>query len=243
MLTGHLPFASEDHAEMEALHLDATPPRPSQSAPVSVALDAVVLRCLEKNPERRYGQVTAFLDALRKAAGVTTSRSQPPPVVAHAGAILLEVRIDSASHETMDDPLLDDLGSVLDTAEQKLRQGRFVLALQTGSSILGVRVLAGDAEGERRERQEILAAALALDDLLRNRAGRDPRLRISVGVHADRAFVRRTEAGADLVGGPILRVSGWSPPKEIDRVWASSQAVREISVPAHVMVIPIEAGE
>ena len=45
----------------------APPPRPSEFAPVSPALDAVVLRCLEKSPEQRFATVGAFLEAVRSA--------------------------------------------------------------------------------------------------------------------------------------------------------------------------------
>src|SRR5438270_12679762 len=48
LLTGRYPFISPDAVELERLHVEAPPPRPSALAPVSAEIDAIVLRCLEK---------------------------------------------------------------------------------------------------------------------------------------------------------------------------------------------------
>ena len=54
LLTGQYPFRAETMTDIERQHLEAPPPRPSQVAPVPPALDAVVLRCMEKTAERRF---------------------------------------------------------------------------------------------------------------------------------------------------------------------------------------------
>ena len=59
------------------------PPRPSARAPVSPAVDAVVLRCLEKEAYRRFPSVAALLAALREAVAPAPP-SRPPP---RAGAL------------------------------------------------------------------------------------------------------------------------------------------------------------
>ena len=51
LVTGQYPFHSKDRLELERLHLEAPPPRASATAPVSLAVDAVVLRCLEKEAD------------------------------------------------------------------------------------------------------------------------------------------------------------------------------------------------
>src|SRR5712664_3508426 len=67
LLTGRYPFISGDPVEMERLHVEAPPPRPSAMAPVSPEIDSIVLRCMEKDAARRYPDVGAFVDALRAA--------------------------------------------------------------------------------------------------------------------------------------------------------------------------------
>src|SRR5437762_119396 len=66
-LTGRYPFVSGDPVEMERLHVESPPPRPSAMAPVSPDIDAIVLRCMEKDAARRFPDITAFVDALRTA--------------------------------------------------------------------------------------------------------------------------------------------------------------------------------
>ena len=74
LLTGQYPFRAETMTEIERQHLEAPPPRPSQLAAIPPALDAVVLRCMEKTADRRFPTVKAFIEALRDAAG---SRPRP----------------------------------------------------------------------------------------------------------------------------------------------------------------------
>ena len=65
LLTGQYPFRAETMTDIERQHLEAPPPRPSQAAPVPPALDAVVLRCMEKTPSAATRAVKAFIEALR----------------------------------------------------------------------------------------------------------------------------------------------------------------------------------
>ena len=93
LLTGQYPFRAETMTDIERQHLEAPPPRPSQAAPVSPAFDAVVLRCMEKTPERRFQSAKAFLEALREAVG---SKSAQAETTARAAAIYVEIRIGEA---------------------------------------------------------------------------------------------------------------------------------------------------
>jgi serine/threonine-protein kinase len=68
MLTGQVPFPGNSSEEIERLHLSSPAPASSRFAPVSAAIDAVVLRCLEKQPDCRFPSVPDFLAALRDAA-------------------------------------------------------------------------------------------------------------------------------------------------------------------------------
>jgi len=78
LFTGRLPFTSalpsnqpqlvmRRSRELMDKHLKQTPPRPSRANPaLPPALHRVVLRCLEKSPERRYRNMRAVLADLRR---------------------------------------------------------------------------------------------------------------------------------------------------------------------------------
>jgi serine/threonine protein kinase len=77
MLTGEPPFGGradekETRARTEILraHRDELPRRPSELDPaITPAVERVVLRALEKKPERRFNTAADFLRALRRARG------------------------------------------------------------------------------------------------------------------------------------------------------------------------------
>jgi len=140
LLTGQYPFRAETMTDIERQHLEAPPPRPSQAAPISPAFDAIVLRCMEKTPERRFQSAKAFLEALREAVG---SKSAQAETAANAAAIYLEIRI-GADADAESDEVLDDTSAILDAAEQSFRGAGLGLPLQTGSALIGARVLPKD---------------------------------------------------------------------------------------------------
>ncbi|HVF43562.1 MAG TPA: protein kinase [Pyrinomonadaceae bacterium] len=78
MLTGRPPFGPRDAPEEEKLtpteilraHRELAPTPPSQSNPsITSSVESVVLRALEKKPERRFTTAEDFLRGLRKARG------------------------------------------------------------------------------------------------------------------------------------------------------------------------------
>jgi serine/threonine-protein kinase len=201
LLTGRYPFISDDPVEMERLHIEAPPPRPSALAPVSPAIDAVVLRCLEKDPEKRFPDVGAFLDALRGAVrGATGAARQKRGV-----AIYAEVRLPASEP---DDTLLSGLATLLDATEAALRDAGFSLYLQTGSALLGVRALPEAAEREREERAAALRVARSLVAAA-GAEGAEPRLGLAGPVHADEVQLRDGPGGAEVVGGPLVDLGSW----------------------------------
>jgi serine/threonine protein kinase len=70
LLTGQPPFVGKTLTDIlnKVEHCPVVPPR-SFNPEVSEALEAVVLRCLEKDPGRRYPTVAELMAALRDAAG------------------------------------------------------------------------------------------------------------------------------------------------------------------------------
>jgi serine/threonine-protein kinase len=89
-LTGRVPFEGESAVAVAMKQVSQMPQRPSSIQPrVSPALDAVVMRALEKDPGARFQSADAFIAALDQAmrdpggAGRgTTSFAALPPVVA-----------------------------------------------------------------------------------------------------------------------------------------------------------------
>ena len=213
LLTGRYPFISGDPVEMERLHVEAPPPRPSAMAPVSPDIDAIVLRCLEKDASRRFPDVSAFVDALRaavkgaRAAAATGKRGV---------AIYVEVRIIGEQ----DDALLANLVPLLDETELALRQAGFALYLQTGSALLGVKPLPDDATAAREERKSAIALARKMLEPIAA-PGADPRLKLSIHVHAAPVQMR----GNEITGGALVDIESWA--KESERELSVTESARE----------------
>jgi eukaryotic-like serine/threonine-protein kinase len=90
-LTGRVPFEGESAVAVAMKQVSETPQRPSSINPqVSPALDAVVMRALEKDPGQRFQSADAFIAALDQAmrepggGGGTAAFAAAPPVVATA---------------------------------------------------------------------------------------------------------------------------------------------------------------
>jgi eukaryotic-like serine/threonine-protein kinase len=92
-LTGRVPFEGESAVAVAMKQVSQMPQRPSSIQPrVSPALDAVVMRALEKDPGQRFQSADAFIAALdqamREPGGAgrgTQSFAALPPVVAAEG--------------------------------------------------------------------------------------------------------------------------------------------------------------
>ena len=77
MLTGHVPFSADTPIATMYRHVNEDAPPPSTIAPVQPELEDVVLRCLEKEPKRRFAsaaELEAALLAVPLARGGDTMR-------------------------------------------------------------------------------------------------------------------------------------------------------------------------
>ncbi|HEY4395715.1 MAG TPA: serine/threonine-protein kinase [Polyangia bacterium] len=215
LLTGQYPFRAETMTDIERQHLEAPPPRPSQGAPVSPAFDAVVLRCMEKTPERRFQSAKAFLEALREAVGTKSAET-----TARAAAIYLEIRIgDGVDAES--DQVLDDTSAILDAAEQSFRGAGLGLPLQTGSALIGARVLSDDPAVATGQRAEVVAVATGLSEELAGRPTEVAGVHVNIAVHvAQAAFKESAEApdGKEIVGGEVMSTGDWAPQEDVPGV-------------------------
>lgn len=80
MLTGSLPFTAETSIGLAMQHLNDPAPAPSRAHPgIPPAVDAIVLRALDKDPTRRWQSVGAFARALRGWRSVDPRQLVPPP--------------------------------------------------------------------------------------------------------------------------------------------------------------------
>ncbi|RME74514.1 MAG: hypothetical protein D6784_09735, partial [Chloroflexi bacterium] len=78
--TGRLPFDAADPLDVVLLQMDQPPPPPRQVNPaVPPALEAVILRALEKEPENRYPTGQALADALEAALSDIEGTAVPLP--------------------------------------------------------------------------------------------------------------------------------------------------------------------
>jgi eukaryotic-like serine/threonine-protein kinase len=87
MLTGRVPFEGESAVTIALKQVNEPPVPPSAyNGAVSPALEAVVLRALEKHPALRFQDADGFIAALEDARGAATTSELPPaPFVAPAG--------------------------------------------------------------------------------------------------------------------------------------------------------------
>ncbi|WP_437675628.1 serine/threonine-protein kinase [Sorangium sp. So ce131] len=228
LLTGKLPFYSPDATELLRQHLEEPPPRPSRRTPLPHALDAVVLRCLEKQPELRFPSVMSFLGTLREAVGEPAQGgSSQPDLVSDAIAIYVDLRARLDADE-IDDMLAEEIGRVLDLAEERLRGAGLALVSMTGNEILAMRLLPGDAEGALRGRSEVIEIAAALHDEIAivTRAARPgARVHANLCLHAGQVVVRSAQS-PEIVGGALARVGAWAPAEDVDGLCATAEAVR-----------------
>jgi serine/threonine protein kinase len=83
MFTGQLPFLSQDSVEQAMQHIQAPAPHPQSVRPeIPVGIAEVILKALEKDPEKRYPSGAALVKALEQAIRASQSnRATPPPTV------------------------------------------------------------------------------------------------------------------------------------------------------------------
>jgi len=133
MLTGTRPFVGESRASVQAaiLTADPSPPRKLRHE-IPRGLDAIVLRCLEKDPEARFDSTEDLLSALQTetqkfvAAGPGASQSRSK-VRAVLWAVPLVVLLGAAAWLWMRNSRLEEARQeTLPKIERYLDEGRYV---------------------------------------------------------------------------------------------------------------------
>ncbi len=203
MLTGEKPFAAADPIDLATQHLEAPPPRPSLIAPVSPAVDAIVLRCMEKNPERRFPSVMAFLEAFRETAGKaaivrTDSAAQEGSALFVGFEIFLEL---NPGDSDIDDRIAYDIDQLMNTLENALRRLGFTIVLVTSNFVLGAWPLSGP-DGPGEEQRGVLSE---LSREIKALGAVDPRLSFFMSADIGNAIVKGSKK--DEVSGVAAAVS------------------------------------
>ncbi|MCC6558129.1 MAG: serine/threonine protein kinase [Polyangiaceae bacterium] len=209
LLTGKHPFWSDDEVELAWRHLEEPAPRPSARAPLPPRLDAVVLRALEKAPERRFDSAGSFFVALSEAVGGPISAAIS---ARDCFAVGIHVILSVAGGGEIGAPELAGVGRALDRVEAVLTDHGYLIALAAGPALLGVRAVGADVEAERRAASAVVRDVV---EALRGEAGGCPRLRRRLRLHVDRARMRLTPS-PELVGGALADVAAWPASAELD---------------------------
>ncbi len=214
-LTGRFPFKFRSPQELEHAHLAIPPPAPSSVAPVSPGIDALVQRCMAKDPRARFQSMDAVVQAFR---GEILVRKQSTKATLAKEAVAMYVDVES-SFETEDGEdsendefaILDDAASVIERVEQDLTAWGWEIAVRTTSVVLGVRF--SDSDGESSDGPATLRAAAALAqalaESLTRRAAANKANKVTLAVRLDSALENVDAAGKRFLTGPLLRVHTW----------------------------------
>jgi serine/threonine-protein kinase len=195
LLTGQYPFQGSDPRQVALLHLTAPAPRPSALAPVCAAIDAVVLRCMEKQAERRYGSAMELLAAFTQAVHQVAAEIEE--TTRRAVGVYIEAVVGD---EDLEDEAYEDLTCALESLELALAEHGFELVLRTASGHLHARIDEGSGQAEAEQLARQLLASVA------QREGAHPTVRISASVHTGELIYRGGEVG----GGSLLKVRTWA---------------------------------
>lgn len=83
LFTGRLPFEAENPMELAMMHMSQPPPAPRSLRPdLNPAVEAVILKALEKQPEDRYQTGRALYEDLYRAVRAVWGAAGPPPTLA-----------------------------------------------------------------------------------------------------------------------------------------------------------------
>lgn len=86
MITGRAPFTGDSIAALASVILNTSPIAPSQRVKTLPArVDALVARCLEREPGRRFQSTDALVEALRELRRVTPPPGDAPSAVGRSG--------------------------------------------------------------------------------------------------------------------------------------------------------------
>ena len=136
-LTGRLPFDGPSYLEVLYKHLAEIPVRPSTYVPMAPAVDALVMKCLEKNPVQRFQTVQAVATQLERIASNM-----------EAGAVDALWRTSSSSQPVVVPPSMLPDGP---PAPERGRRGLIAAVTVGGALLTGVVIVLATLSGPSNE--------------------------------------------------------------------------------------------
>ncbi|MSP90979.1 MAG: serine/threonine protein kinase [Myxococcales bacterium] len=213
MLTGQHVFAERSTFDILKAHLSRPPPTMAEAAPerrVPPALEAIVARCLEKDPTRRFAGMAELATALEHArsSGFADAGLAPLPVATlhlpddlfppSAGAHPATAAGDSSPVDARAAPAAAGPAAVSGTAATTSAAGAGLVASAIAAAAVGAGAPVGPRTPSKRLAPE--SEAVVSDDVLQARAARSRWLR-SAG------FVGTLGV---LLGGAALGLWAWT---------------------------------
>ncbi len=97
VFTGRLPFTGPDYIDTVNGHLSQEPPKPSALVPMAPRLEALILRCLEKDPELRPQSALELTRELAEIAADAHGEAIPVPEPLHPDSAVVSTSPPQAS--------------------------------------------------------------------------------------------------------------------------------------------------
>lgn len=130
MLTGELPFSSDNVVKLALMHVQAPTPKPSATRPeISEALDNIVLKAMAKNPAQRYRTATEMTSALLALCG----GNQPTVPLAMAVPLRSNMPLNNSTVETT--AARGDSRPVAQTVQGQVHNGSPVIPAASAASV------------------------------------------------------------------------------------------------------------
>jgi eukaryotic-like serine/threonine-protein kinase len=155
LIAGEPAFRDPSPTVLQQLHLHARRPRPSSRAALPVAIDAPIVRGMDRDPRRRQPSPGAFVAEL--GAAIRAVSAVPPSGEVIAAAVHVKARAPAERAGTLDDELLDSLEGVLDALVAGLVEDGLTVVSDSGDLVL-LAVARGDVRALAAASADRLAA-------------------------------------------------------------------------------------
>ena len=229
LLTGKKPFQASSVAEVVDMHLNVAPPKASNLAPVSAAVDQVIQRCMAKEIEDRFPSVSAVRAALETAA--EAQKEMPVIGAKERNAIGVHVDFDfSADEDDVEDEDFDRLDALIEFSHDACSAAGLRVALETGNGFLAVGLLPDGPEVSNRVR--LAAVSFARKVLAEFRKRDSQAISLSIVLHAAPITAELCGGVTSFIGGDLLSIASWSPEDPSETFLATSHALRGLDIPA-----------
>ena len=121
----------------------------------------------------------------------------------------------------------ENTSMILDTAEQAFRGAGLVLPLQTGSALIGARVLSADSKESTDQRDKLTSLANTLAEELAGRATAHAGVHVNISMHVDKDAIKdsaEAPGGKEIIGGDLLSIATWAPQENVSGVHFTAAA-------------------